>query len=60
MLIPIQSPPKIRKGKSSTAKISSKMAGLMPSQFMEDMEDTEDVEDVEGMDDMDDMDDMED
>lgn len=57
MLLPIQAPPKIRKGKSSTAKISNKMAGLMLSQmeddedmdFDEDMEDGEDMDFDEGM-----------
>ncbi len=53
MLIPIQSPPKIRKGKSSTAKISSRMTGLMPSQFMEGIEESMEgmEESMEGMED---------
>jgi hypothetical protein len=46
MLLPIQASPKIRKGKSNTAKISSKIAGLMMSQFGEDMDSGEDMEDI--------------
>jgi hypothetical protein len=47
MLLPIQASPKIRKGKSNTAKISSKIAGLTMSQFDEDMESGEDTEDMD-------------
>lgn len=56
MLLPIQASPKIRKGKSNTAKISNKIAGLTMSQFDEDMDSGEDMEDMDSGEDIEDMD----